>query len=150
LLLYSSYLPLGVPNWTVLYIINTVPHHTLQDLCGAQLGNCSDAHGTPLASPTSIGVYIAVRANLDEYSRSVFAALCWTLLNVRNKFSIEGTFPNQPADILYKMLTYLQVWKPVARRKDRDVVERSIGRNSCTPQLHPRPSGVGLNLLPLS
>jgi hypothetical protein len=27
LLLYSSYLPLGVPNWTVLYIINTVPHH---------------------------------------------------------------------------------------------------------------------------
>jgi hypothetical protein len=27
LLLYSSYLSLGVPNWTVLYIINTVPHH---------------------------------------------------------------------------------------------------------------------------
>jgi hypothetical protein len=27
LLLCSSYLPLGVPNWTVLYIINTVPHH---------------------------------------------------------------------------------------------------------------------------
>jgi hypothetical protein len=29
LLLYSSYLPLGVPNWTVLYIINTVPHQAL-------------------------------------------------------------------------------------------------------------------------
>jgi hypothetical protein len=26
LLLCSSYLPLGVPNWTVIYIINTVPH----------------------------------------------------------------------------------------------------------------------------
>jgi hypothetical protein len=26
LLLYSSYLPLWVTNWTVLYIINTVPH----------------------------------------------------------------------------------------------------------------------------
>jgi hypothetical protein len=25
LLLYSSYFPLGVPNWTVIYI-NTVPH----------------------------------------------------------------------------------------------------------------------------
>jgi hypothetical protein len=23
----SSYLPLGIPNWTVTYIINTVPHH---------------------------------------------------------------------------------------------------------------------------
>jgi hypothetical protein len=27
LLLYSSYLPLGVSNWTVLFIIITVPHH---------------------------------------------------------------------------------------------------------------------------
>jgi hypothetical protein len=27
--LYSSYLPLGVLNWTVLYIINTVPHQAL-------------------------------------------------------------------------------------------------------------------------
>jgi hypothetical protein len=26
LLLCSSYLPLGVPNWTVTFIINTVPH----------------------------------------------------------------------------------------------------------------------------
>jgi hypothetical protein len=52
---------------------------TSQDLCGPQLGNCSDAHGTPLASPTSICVYIAVRANLDEYSRSVarlYVGLC--------------------------------------------------------------------------
>jgi hypothetical protein len=29
LLLYSSYLSLGVANWTVLYIINTVPHQAL-------------------------------------------------------------------------------------------------------------------------
>jgi hypothetical protein len=28
LLLCSSYLPLGVLNWTVTYIINTMPHHT--------------------------------------------------------------------------------------------------------------------------
>jgi hypothetical protein len=27
--MYSSYLPLGVPNWTVLFIINTVPHQAL-------------------------------------------------------------------------------------------------------------------------
>jgi hypothetical protein len=28
LLLCSSYLPLGVSNWTVIYIINTVPHQS--------------------------------------------------------------------------------------------------------------------------
>jgi hypothetical protein len=36
LLLYSSYLPLGVPNWTVIYI-NTVPHHRAAQDRAAQL-----------------------------------------------------------------------------------------------------------------
>jgi hypothetical protein len=31
LLLCSSYLPLGVPNWTVFYIINTVPHQRVAE-----------------------------------------------------------------------------------------------------------------------
>jgi hypothetical protein len=31
LLLCSSYLPLGVPNWTVTYIIDTVPHQSLPE-----------------------------------------------------------------------------------------------------------------------
>jgi hypothetical protein len=34
LLLYSSYLSLGVPNWTVLFIINTVPHQTVAGSVG--------------------------------------------------------------------------------------------------------------------
>jgi hypothetical protein len=45
-----------------------------------------------------------------------------------NKFSIEGSFPSQPDDTLYKMSIYLQVWKPVARRKDRGVLELTISR----------------------
>jgi hypothetical protein len=56
------------------------------------------------------------------------SALCWGLWNIRNKFSIEGIFPSQPADALYKMLMYLQVWKPVARRQDREALELAIGR----------------------
>jgi mannosylglycoprotein endo-beta-mannosidase len=55
-------------------------------------------------------------------------ALCWGLWNIRNKFTIEGIFPSQPADALYKMLMYLQVWKPVARRQDREALELAIGR----------------------
>ena len=51
-----------------------------------------------------------------------------TLWNMRNKFTIEGVFPSQPADGLYKMIMYMQVWKSVARRQDRDMVEVAIGR----------------------
>ena len=40
------------------------------------------------------------------------AGLCWTLWNMRNKYTIEGIFPSQPADCLFKLAMYLQVWKP--------------------------------------
>jgi hypothetical protein len=49
------------------------------------------------------------------------------LWNLGNKFTIDGVFLRQPADDLYKMFMYLQVWKPVARRKDRGTVEWTIG-----------------------
>ena len=47
---------------------------------------------------------------------------------MRNKYTIEGIFPSQPADCLFKLAMYLQVWKPVARRQDRGEVEAVIGR----------------------
>jgi hypothetical protein len=39
LLLYSSYLPLGVPNWTVIYIITTTQS---KDFSGAVAGEKED------------------------------------------------------------------------------------------------------------
>ena len=56
------------------------------------------------------------------------AALLWSLWNMRNKFSIEGVFPSQPADGLYKMAMHMQVWKPVARRQDQEALGLAIGR----------------------
>ncbi|KAK1613172.1 hypothetical protein QYE76_036845 [Lolium multiflorum] len=56
------------------------------------------------------------------------AALLWSLWNVRNKFTIEGSFPSDPANGLYKMTVYLQAWKLLARRGDRHAVELVIGR----------------------
>ena len=56
------------------------------------------------------------------------AALCWTLWNMRDRFTIDGIFPSQPADCLYKMSIYMQVWKPLARRQDRRALEEAIGR----------------------
>jgi hypothetical protein len=45
---------------------------------------------------------------------------------MRNKFTIEGAFPNKPADALYELSMYLQVWRPVARRQDREMLELTI------------------------
>jgi hypothetical protein len=47
---------------------------------------------------------------------------------MRNKFTIEGTFPSHPADGLYKFSVYLQVWRSVARRKDLEAVELTISK----------------------
>jgi hypothetical protein len=54
LLLCSSYLPLGVPNWTVTYIINTVPHQARQWAKGI-------SHLVPKVSPIS-----TIKDNLEQ------------------------------------------------------------------------------------
>ena len=45
---------------------------------------------------------------------------------MRNKITIEGILPSQPADTLFKMSMYMQVWKLVAKRQDRGAVEVAI------------------------
>ena len=45
---------------------------------------------------------------------------------MQNKIPFEGLLPSQPADALFKMTMYMQVWKPVARRQDRGAVELAI------------------------
>ena len=45
---------------------------------------------------------------------------------MRNKITIEGLLPSQPADALFKMAMDMQVWKPVARRQDRGAMELAI------------------------
>jgi RsiW-degrading membrane proteinase PrsW (M82 family) len=56
------------------------------------------------------------------------AALLWTLWNLRKKFTIGGVFPAHPSSGLYTMTMYLQVWKLLARREDRQAVELVIGK----------------------
>jgi hypothetical protein len=76
-------------------------------------------------------IFMILRVQEGQSKRVLWmacAALLWTLWNLRNKFTIDGVFPRQPADGLYKMSMYLQVWKQVARRKDREAVEWAIGR----------------------
>ena len=81
-------------------------------------------------NPTCIGdVFRLLQHDKGQTKRVLWtccAALCWTLWNVRNKFTIEQKFPAQPADCLYKLSTYLQGWRPVARRCDREALELTI------------------------
>lgn len=53
------------------------------------------------------------------YHNSCFAARSWPLWNIRNKLTIEETIPNQPADYLFKMLIYMQLWRQVARMEGK-------------------------------
>jgi hypothetical protein len=73
-------------------------------------------------NPTGAGQFI-LSGSLRRLAWFTFAAQCWALWNIRNKFTIQGTFPSQLADGLYKMLIYLQVSKPVARRRDWEALE---------------------------
>ena len=52
-----------------------------------------------------------------------FGAIAWALLITRNKALIEGLFIRHPADLLYKMVYFLQLWKLLARNTDRGRVE---------------------------
>ena len=56
------------------------------------------------------------------------AVLLWAIWNIRNKFTIERKFPAQPTDGMYKMSIYLQAWRLVARRQDKEALELTIDR----------------------
>ena len=47
--------------------------------------------------------------------RVLFAAVCWGLWLIRNNFTIERKFPNQPADCFFKILILLQHWRPLLK-----------------------------------
>jgi hypothetical protein len=74
---------------------------------GVQLGNYSPALAIPLE-----GVVDLLR--------------CPVL--VLMKYYIEGVFSSHHVEALYKMSMYLQFWKPVAKRQDREKLMEVIGR----------------------
>jgi hypothetical protein len=95
--------------------------------CGVRFGSCLGALGTPLAWQMSLDS--SRQSGQPKRVLSICcAALLWTIWNIRNKFTIERYFPSQPADALYKLSMYLQVWRPVARQRDRAVLDVMIRR----------------------
>jgi hypothetical protein len=58
--------------------------------------------------------------NDDEYKFKLFlfTMVLWVLWITRNKMVLEGVFPSDPADVLFKIYTFLQKWKPRLRCSD--------------------------------
>jgi hypothetical protein len=55
-----------------------------------------------------------------------FAALAWALWTTRNKFTIERKFPRHPADVVYKLIISLQLWRPLQSPKEQVWVDEML------------------------
>jgi hypothetical protein len=55
-----------------------------------------------------------------------FAALAWALWTTRNKFTIERKFPRHPADVVYKLIISLQLWRPLQSPKEQAWVDEML------------------------
>jgi hypothetical protein len=47
----------------------------------------------------------------------------WIFWITRNKFAIEGVYPNAPSDIVYKILSYLQQWRVLLKGGDQSAMD---------------------------
>jgi hypothetical protein len=55
-----------------------------------------------------------------------FAAQSWALWITRNKFSIERKFPRHPADVIFKLIISLQLWRPLQSPKLQVFVDELV------------------------
>lgn len=72
-------------------------------------------------NPASFDDFFALLASLHGKAKRAiwlwFAAQSWALWHIRNKFTIEGRFPRQPADCFFKTSIFLQQWRPLIRSR---------------------------------
>jgi hypothetical protein len=50
----------------------------------------------------------------------LFVAQSWAVWHIRNKLTIEKSFPKQPADCFFKTAMFLQLWRPLLKEKHVD------------------------------
>ena len=80
----------------------------------------------PLSFQDLCGILEGVSGQSRKALRVLFAAVFWSLWIIRNKFTIEGKFPNQPADCVFKTLIHLQLWRPLLKADVAPLMEELI------------------------
>jgi hypothetical protein len=102
-------------------------------------------------NPNNLVDFLAILQQLTPIVRQafwiLFAAQSWALWLIRNKLTIENSFPKQPADCFYKTVMFLQLWRPLLKEKHADKLDVMIGAlrslyrqtRSSQPQEHPAP-----------
>jgi hypothetical protein len=87
-------------------------------------------------NPQSLPDFLAILSQLTPSVRRsfwfLFAAQSWSLWLIRNKLTIENSFPKQPADCFFKTAMFLQLWRPLLKEKLDAMVEalRSLYRQT--------------------
>ncbi|KAK1663022.1 hypothetical protein QYE76_051181 [Lolium multiflorum] len=81
-------------------------------------------------NPGGIGDFIALAQGISGPLRSLvwftFAAMSWSLWNIRNKLTIEGKLINNPTDAFYHMMLHMQSWRVLVRRRDRALLDEAL------------------------
>jgi hypothetical protein len=84
---------------------------------GRSRASCSDA-------PANFAQFHAILASFSGYSRRLlwvlFLAQSWALWNVRNKLAIEKKTIANPADIIYKIIIFLQLWSLKSKAREKE------------------------------
>jgi hypothetical protein len=58
----------------------------------------------------------------------LFAAQSWALWTTRNKFSIEAKFSKHPANVVFKITIFLQLWRPLAKKKVHSMLDEAVAK----------------------
>ena len=74
----------------------------------------------PANFPQFFSIHHSLLGQKRRISWVLFSALCWTLWITRNKLAIESKVPKHPADIIYKMTMFLQVWANLSKQQDKE------------------------------
>jgi hypothetical protein len=73
-----------------------------------------------------LNVELSISPRGEQVCLCYFGAQCWAIWTTRNKFTIEGKFPRQPADCIFKITLSLQLWRPLQRTKDKGMMDELI------------------------
>jgi hypothetical protein len=80
---------------------------------------------------------------LQRSLRVLFAAICWALWKIRNKFTIAAKFPSQPANCFFLIRLNLQLWRPLQRSKEEPLLTqleamlKTLFDKTCDPPRRP-------------